>query len=40
MGRFSMPPKTQKALNNQGFEYGGSVEIRLFISGDPVLPIF
>jgi hypothetical protein len=21
-------PKTQKALNNQGFEYGGSVEIR------------
>ena len=22
------PPKTQKALNNQGFEYGGSVEIR------------
>ncbi len=25
---FSRPPKTQKALNNQGFEIGGSVEIR------------
>lgn len=24
----SYAPKTQKALNNQGFEYGGSVEIR------------
>ncbi|MFJ7788960.1 hypothetical protein [Pseudomonas sp. NPDC096925] len=27
-------PKTQKALNNQGFEYGGSVEIRTQKNGE------
>ena len=27
-GQAYYPQKTQKALNNQGFEYGGSVEIR------------
>lgn len=27
-------PKTQKALNNQGFEYGGSVEIRTQHNGE------
>lgn len=29
----SYAPETQKALNNQGFEYGGSVEIRTLIPG-------
>jgi len=31
-------PKTQKALNNQGLEYGGSVEIRTIIKGSSLYP--
>lgn len=34
----SYAPKTQKALNNQGFEYGGSVEIRTLILSTPYNP--